>query len=164
MENSWDRQPTETDPAFEAFNAYLATGSLRDAYRQLSGKASARNASGCWTGWSTKHHWVSRRSAFLDHTVRACQEAELAAQVEIARNIKACELALVTRAHDFLTSTDSVVFLRGARAFTLQHPPVQQVEDVTRIEDLPDLSDADLGRMRAIRDEARQKNEVTPPS
>ena len=46
----------------------------------------------------------------------------------------------------------------------LQHPPVQQVEDVTRIEDLPDLSDADLGRMRAIRDEARQKNGVTPPS
>ena len=35
--------------------------------------------------------------------------------------------------HDFLTSTDSAVFLRGARAFTLQHPPVQQVEDVTRI-------------------------------
>ena len=74
-----------------------------------------------------------------------------------------CDLALVTRAHDFLTSTDSAVFLRGARAFTLQHPPVQQVEDVTRIEDLPDLSDADLGRMRAIRDEARQKNGVTPP-
>ena len=45
-------------------------------------------------------------------------------------------------------------------AFTLQHPPVQQVEDVTRIEDLPDLSDADLGRMRAIRDEARQKDGV----
>ena len=74
------------------------------------------------------------------------------------------KLALVTRAHDFLTSTDSAVFLRGARAFTLQHPPVQQGEDVTPIEDLSDLSDADLGRMRAIRDEARQKNGVTPPS
>ena len=36
---------------------------------------------------------------------------------------------------------------------------MQQVEDVTRIEDLPDLSDADLGRMKAIRDEARAKNE-----
>ena len=83
---------------------------------------------------------------------------------QIIINILACKLALVTRAHDFLTSTDSAVFLRGARAFTLQHPPVQQVEDVTRIEDLPDLSDADLDRMRAIRDEARQKNGVTPPS
>ena len=83
---------------------------------------------------------------------------------QIIINILACKLALVTRAHDFLTSTDSAVFLRGARAFTLQHPPVQQVEDVTPIEDLTDLSDADLGRMRAIRDEARQKNGVTPPS
>ena len=63
---------------------------------------------------------------------------------QIITNILACKLALVTRAHDFLTTTDSAVFLRGARAFTLQHPPVQQVEDVTRIEDLSDLSDADL--------------------
>ena len=47
-------------------------------------------------------------------------------------------------------ASDSAVFLRGARAFTLQHPPVQQVEDVTRIEDLPDLSDADLGRTMAL--------------
>ena len=108
---------------------------------------------------------MERRSAFLDHTVRACQEAELAAQVEIARNIKACELALVTRAHDFLTSTDSVVFLRGARAFTLQHPPVQRNEDVSErpvIEDLSDLSDEALERMRAIRDEERAENEQEP--
>ena len=156
----WDRLDNETDAAFEAFNAYLATGSLRDAYRQLSGKASARNASGCWTGWCTKFNWVERRSAFLDHNTRACQEAELAAQVEIARNIKACELALVTRAHDFLTSTDSEVFLRGARAFTLQHPPVQRVEDVKEpIEDLSDLTDEQLDRMRAVRDAARSENE-----
>ena len=31
------------------------------------------------------------------------------------RRTGACDLALVTRAHDFLTSTDSEVFLRGAR-------------------------------------------------
>ena len=48
----------------------------------------------------------------------------------------------VSRAHDFLTSTDSEIFLRGARAFTLQHPPVQRVEDATqRIEDLSDVPD-----------------------
>ena len=76
----------------------------------------------------------------------------------IIGNILACKLALVTRAHDFLTSDDSEVFLRGARAFTLQYPPVQQVEDVTLIEDLPDLSDADLDRMRDIRDESRERN------
>ena len=28
----WDRLTTESDPAYEAFAAYLDTGSLRDAY------------------------------------------------------------------------------------------------------------------------------------
>ena len=35
----WDRRAAESDPAFEAFAAYLDTGSLRDAWRQRSGKA-----------------------------------------------------------------------------------------------------------------------------
>ena len=112
---------------------------------------------GTWMGWSAKHKWVSRSLAREEWIARTSDE-------QIIINKLACDLALVTRAHDFLTSTDSEVFLRGARAFTLQHPPVQQVEDVTRIEDLSDLSDADLDRMREIRDEARQKNGVTPPS
>ena len=158
--NNWDRQPTETDAAFSAFNLYLKHGSIRAAYRQLPGKAAAPAPPGAWTGWSTKYHWVKRRAAFLDHNTRACQAAELAAQVEIAQNIKACELALVTRAHDFLTSTDSAVFLRGARAFTLQHPPVQRNEDVSEpIEDLSDLTDEQLDRMREVRDAARAENE-----
>ena len=36
----WDRLPAESDPAFEAFAAYLDTGSLRDAYRQRSRQGS----------------------------------------------------------------------------------------------------------------------------
>ena len=83
-----------------------------------------------------------------------------ASDEQIIINKLACDLALVTRAHDFLTSTDSEVFLRGARAFTLQHPPIQRVADVSeRIEDLSDIPDADLERMKAIRDAARAKNE-----
>ena len=38
----WDRRAAESDPAFEAFAAYLDTGSLRDAWRQRSGKAQGR--------------------------------------------------------------------------------------------------------------------------
>ena len=164
----WDRRSTETTKAYAAFLAYVALGArrtVRGAARQYHIKAlSAGEISGLtrttesnWLAWSAKHEWVSRANA-RDVWI-SCASDE-----QIIVNILACKLALVTRAHDFLTSTDSAVFLRGARAFTLQHPPVQQVEDVTPIEDLPDLSDADLGRMRAIRDEARQKNGVTPPS
>ena len=101
-------------------------------------------------GWSAKHDWVSRAIARDEWILSTSDE-------QIIINILACKLALVTRAHTFLSSTDSEVFLRGARAFTLQHPPVQQVEDLTRIDDLPDLSDADLDRMKEIRDAARAK-------
>ena len=37
----WDRLTAENDPAFEAFAAYLDTGSRRDAYRQRSGNVPA---------------------------------------------------------------------------------------------------------------------------
>ena len=87
-----------------------------------------------WLGWSAKHSWVSRANAREDWIQGTSDE-------QIIINILACKLALVTRAHAFLSSTDSEVFLRGARAFTLQHPPVQRMADVSeRIEDLPDLS------------------------
>ena len=164
----WDRLPTETPKSYAAFLAYVALGarrSVREAahqnYIKTTSPGGISSAEGStirkWLGWSAKHKWVSRSLA-RDEWVASTSDDQ------IIINILACKLALVTRAHDFLTSTDSAVFLRGARAFTLQHPPAQQVEDVTRIEDLSDLSDADLGRMRAIRDEARQKKGVTPPS
>ena len=51
------------------------------------------------------------------------------------------------------SSTDSEIFLRGARAFTLQPPPVQRVADVSeQIESLSDLSDEQLEKMEAVRD------------
>ena len=164
----WDRRADETPKSYAAFLAYVALGarrSVREAAHQNHIKTTSTGEISSvedttvrtWMGWSARHKWVSRSLARDEWIARTSDD-------QIIINILACKLALVTRAHDFLTSTDSAVFLRGARAFTLQHPPVQQVEDVTRIEDLPDLSDADLGRMRAIRDEARQKNGVTPPS
>ena len=98
-------------------------------------------------GWSAKHKWVSR---------------SLAANVsdeQIVANLKACHLALTTRAHGFLTANDAADFLRASRALALHFPPVQRVADVSeRIEDLSDIPDADIDRMKEIRDAARHKN------
>ena len=163
----WDRRSTETTKAYAAFLAYIALGARRsvraaariehqDNIKTVSSTSESTIVSR-WLAWSSKHQWVSRADAREAWITRVSDE-------QFIINILACKLALVTKAHKFLKSDDSEVWLRGARGFTLQHPPVQQVEDVTRIEDLSDLSDADLGRMRAIRDEARQKNGVTPPS
>ena len=160
----WDRRADETPKSYAAFLAYVALGArraVREAARQYHIKATSSGdiksvedtTVRTWLGWSSKHAWVSRATA-RDDWIQGTHDE----QVHI--NILACKLALVTRAQDFLTSTDSEVFLRGARAFTLQHPPVQRGVDVSeRIEDLPDMSDADLDRMREIRDEARQAND-----
>ena len=81
----WDRRAAESDPAFEAFAAYLDTGSLRDAWRQRSGKDKATAVPGAWTGWSTKHNWVSRRAAYVEWTVRECQDAIKAGLVQLRK-------------------------------------------------------------------------------
>ena len=83
----WDRRADESDPAFEAFALYLETGSLRDAYRQRSGKVQATSAPGAWTGWSTKYNWVSRRAAYVEFTVRECQDATQVGLVQIRKRL-----------------------------------------------------------------------------
>ena len=155
----WDRLSTETPKSYAAFLAYVALGarrSVREAARQyrVNTRSTSRTKTtiNTWLGWSAKYKWVSRSLAREEWIARVSDEQNLA-------NITACKLALTTRCHDFLTSTDSEIFLRGARAFTLQHPPVQRVEDVSeRIEDLSDLSDAQLEKMEAVRDAARLEN------
>ena len=156
----WDRLPTETPKSYAAFLAYVALGarrSVREAAHQnhiktiSTGKISSVEDTTVrtWLGWSARHKWVSRSLARDEWIARTSDE-------QIIINKLACDLALVTRAHDFLTSTDSEVFLRGARAFTLQHPPIQRVaEGSERIKDLSDIPDADLERMKTIRDAAR---------
>ena len=151
----WDRRSTETTKAYAAFRAYIALGarrSVREALRQNSGETAVSGKLRTWEGWSSKNAWVSRANARDEWIARTSDD-------QIIVNILACKLALVTRAHDFLTSTDSAVFLRGARAFTLQHPPVQRVADVSeQIESLSDLSDEQLEKMEAVRDAARLEN------
>ena len=81
---------------------------------------------------------------------------------QIVSNVTACKLALTTRALDYLTANDGADFLRAARALSLHFPPMQRVADVSeRIEDLSDIPDADIERMKAMRDAARAKNEQT---
>ena len=62
-----------------------------------------------WLGWSARHKWVSQanaRDAWIAHV----------SDEQIAANLKACLLAMTTRAHDFLTVNDAADFLRASRA------------------------------------------------
>ena len=152
----WDRRAAESDPAFEAFAAYLETGSLRDAWRQRSGKAQATAAPGAWTGWSTKHNLVSRRAAYVEWTVRECQDAIKAGLVQLRKRF--IDVA------NTLLDDGGLPSIRAASQIVRDHfPPAERVADVSdaeRFEDLSDIPDEDLDRMRAIRDEARRKNKL----
>ena len=107
-----------------------------------------------WLRWSSKHKWVSRSLVRDEWIARTADE-------QVVINLKACLLALTESALKLLESNDSRDFLRAARALALHFPPIQRVEDVSeRIEDLSDIPDEDLDRMRAIRDEARRKNKL----
>ena len=150
----WDRRADERDRAYEAFAAYLETGSLRDAYRQRSGKAQATSAPGAWTGWSTKHNWVRRRAAFVEFTVRECLDATQIELVKVRRRF--VDVA------NTLLDDGSVSAIRTASRVIVEHfPPVARVAGVSgdeRIEDLSDIPDSELEKMRQIRDAARGKN------
>ena len=151
----WDRRPTETPKSYAAFRTYAELGahrSVREALRQNSGKTAVSRKLRTWEGWSSKNAWVSRadsRDAWLART----------ADEQTAANIRKCLLALTERALKLLQSGDSRDFLRAARALSLHFSPVQRVADVSeRIEDLPDLSDDQLDRMRDIRNEGQLVN------
>ena len=108
-----------------------------------------------WLGWSARHKWVSRSLARDEWIARTSDD-------QIVSNVTACKLALTTRALDYLTANDGADFLRAARALSLHFPPIQRMADVSeRIEDLSDIPDADIERMKEIRDAARAKNEQT---
>ena len=156
----WDRLPAETLKAHEAFLAYVNLGarrSVREAARQHHSQLHIKRR------YQERRGYDGQDMAWLVLEARLGEPCERSRRLD-SRHVRRAgphqhpglQAGAVTRAHAFLSSTDSEVFLRGARAFTLQHPPVQQVEDVTRIEDLSDVPDAELDRMREIRDAARK--------
>ena len=134
---------------------------MREAARQNNIKTASSREKGTrpsttirrWLGWSARHKWVSRANARDAWLARVEDD-------QIVLNLKACMLALTTEALALLETGDSRDFLRAARALSLHFPPIQRMEDVSeRFEDLSDLSDEALNRMKEIRDSERAKNE-----
>jgi hypothetical protein len=76
MPQPWERQEDETQRAFECFTAYLEAGSDRDlcsVYRQTTGKAQAKQASGSWNGWHKRWSWQERAQAYDDRLAKERQ-------------------------------------------------------------------------------------------
>ena len=69
--NPWDRRPCgESKEAYRAFLAYRDLGAGRsvvEAYRQSSGKPSAKQATGTWNHWARANDWADRAGAWDAH-------------------------------------------------------------------------------------------------
>ena len=137
----WDRLPTETAKAYAAFLAYCDLGarrSIRAAIQNTTETLPSDSQLTQWKRWSAKFHWVSRALERDEWLVRTADE-------QVVTDISEWKTELVKRGRELIADTDSEVFLRGARAFTLQHPPIQRVADVLGLCD--GLSDGRIGKV-----------------
>ena len=86
-ERPWERQTWDTDASFAAFQAYLRTRSVPEAYRQKPGKSQAKQAPGVWNNWAAAKNakgklipgaltWKQRAAAWDDHLARQERQGE----------------------------------------------------------------------------------------
>ena len=96
---------------------------------------------------------MRRRAAFVEFTVRECLDATQIELVKVRRRF--VDVA------NTLLDDGSVSAIRTASRVIVEHfPPVAKVADASaaHIEDLSDVPDSELEKMRQIRDAARGKN------
>ena len=95
-------------------------------------------------------HWVSRKLARAEWMARTADE-------DAQTYLHECYRALTTVAYKFITSEVPERVRIGSAIIKDHYPPVAQVADVSeRIEDLCDIPDEALERMKEIRDSARK--------
>ena len=94
---------------------------------------------------------------FVEFTVRECQDAIQIGLVQIRKR-------LIDAANELLDDGGVPAVRAASRVIVENFPPVARVADVSdgeQFEDLSDIPDAELDRMKEIRDAARAKNEQT---
>ena len=149
----WERLPREGSKAYDALRTYCALGARRSiaaAIQETTQTLPSASQLTQWKRWSKAHHWVSRslaRDEWLAHT----------ADEQVKVNLHQCYLAITTVAHEFISSKNPEKVRIGSAMLKDHYPPVARVADVSeRFEDLSDVPDAALDRMREIRDAARK--------
>lgn len=96
---TWDRQPGETDRAWEAFRAFDDLGpgrTIADAYRTLTGKSDAPRAPSWWYDWVVAWSWYERIRAKESHIEQEVEEREIQARLEARRLRRQVSQALMS--------------------------------------------------------------------
>ena len=141
----WDRLPYESAKAFDAFRTYCDLGARRSipaAIQSTTETLPTDSQITQWKRWSGKHHWVSRTLAHAEWKARTADE-------DAQARLHECYRAITTVAYKFIASEDPEKVRIGSTMLKDHYPPVARVADVSeRFEDLSDVPDADLEKMR----------------
>jgi hypothetical protein len=84
----WERQEGEPKDAFNAFCTFRDMGQSRGifkAFKQKTGKKTAKTANGTWTKWSSDWNWTSRALAWDDELDRINREEQIEARKRMAK-------------------------------------------------------------------------------
>jgi len=91
----WERQPTDTDKSFEAFEVYRRMGASRSL---LKVSQQLVKSTTLLSRWSMRHGWVERCRAWDTHQSRYANELELHTTAEMRRRMVTQAIELQTRA------------------------------------------------------------------
>ena len=87
----YEKLPSESEKAFASFVVYrdlpAKERSVPAAYRQKTGKVTAKQATGTWNEWAKKYEWRARAFAWDAQQDRARTEATTKAVAKVAANV-----------------------------------------------------------------------------
>ncbi len=110
----WERQPGESEEAFDAFDVYAKMGRDRSIAKAAAG---VRNSSGkkgkdksLLERWSSKHGWIVRAAAWDRHVARQENEGHLLGRAEMrSRQIRDAQKLQGQVARRMKTMTDAEI-------------------------------------------------------
>lgn len=107
-DKAWLRRTEETNPAYEAFREYLNMGPSRSCVKVAE---SLGKSTQLITGWSAKHDWVERVTAFdrhlaeaetdgMVHQLAACRDKNLALMDKLRGHLETRLDTFIARGED----------------------------------------------------------------
>lgn len=132
VRHTWEQREDESGQAFEAFKVFRDSGVTRTvsaAYRQKTGRAAAKMASGTWLAWAKRFDWYARAAEF-DRYVEAIERREEESAFASRRRL------WVSRRSEIQDAAWNVAELLKKKAEEILALPLQEtVETETRSED-----------------------------
>ena len=134
MPEPWERQPTETQRAFECFAVFRDDGPSRkliDAYRKVTGRTEACRLSGSWNIWVDRYDWWSRSAAY--DAMKDRERVEAKREADRQAHLRDLEEFRKTHLHTARKSfANAQGILKSLQDFLVSQPKVESWDDAIK--------------------------------